>query len=389
MATTDAKPVPVKNAALHVGFPILDADGDLVAGASALDSEVSTDSGGFADCTNEAAEETTSSGMYELLLTAGEMNGDIVMVIVKSTEGKTTPMVFYPQEAGDINVNVETISADATAADNLELFFDGTGYNAANSTVGTATNLTTNNDKTGYTLSAGGVDAIWDEALSGHTTLATFGQVLNGLGARTGAVNDAGALSTDFDIDGLTETTNDHFNGQVMTFTTGALTGQSRVITDYVGAAQNCVFAEAWTEAPANNDEFVITNGGTYLGGTLSDVARLFVTILNASTGQLDSGSLTAGTIDAAAIATGAIDADALAADAVDEIWDEAMVEASSVPGVTGSFRAALQWMFALSRNKITQTATTQTLRNDADAGNIATAAVSDDGTTATRNEWA
>ena len=95
-----------------------------------------------------------------------------------------------------------------------------------------------------------------------------------------------------------------------------------------------------------------------------------------------------AGAIDAAAIATDAIDADALAADAVDEIWDEAMTETTGAPAVTASFREAFKWMFALSRNKITQTATTTTLRNDADGADLATSTVSDDATTYTRGEW-
>ena len=37
----------------------------------------------------------------------------------------------------------------------------------------------TNNDKTGYSLSASGIDAIWDEAQSGHTTSGTFGYYLD------------------------------------------------------------------------------------------------------------------------------------------------------------------------------------------------------------------
>lgn len=124
MATTDARPVPKKNVAYRVVFPILDADGDLVTGAAALDSEVSKDQGTFADCTNEATEIATSSGMYYLDLTSTEMNADCVAVIVKtSTSGaKTVPIVLYPEEDGDIRVNVTSIAADtitaaATAAD--------------------------------------------------------------------------------------------------------------------------------------------------------------------------------------------------------------------------------------------------------------------------------
>lgn len=98
MAASDAHPFPIKNRAFRVTFPILDADGDLVTGAAGLDSEVSKDGGTFTDCTNEATELATSSGVYYLDLTATEMNADTVAVIVKtSTSGaKTTTLVFYP-----------------------------------------------------------------------------------------------------------------------------------------------------------------------------------------------------------------------------------------------------------------------------------------------------
>lgn len=62
--------------------------------------------------------------------------------------------------------------------------------------------------------------------------------------------------------------------------------------------------------------------------------------------------------------------------------------EASGVPAATSSIKDKLNWLFALGRNKLTQTSTTQTLRNDADSGSIATAAVADDGTTASRAKW-
>ena len=62
--------------------------------------------------------------------------------------------------------------------------------------------------------------------------------------------------------------------------------------------------------------------------------------------------------------------------------------EPTGVPGATATLVAKLGWLAALARNKVTQTATTTTLRNDADGANIATATVSDDGSTFTRNEW-
>ena len=111
MAASDASPFPIKNQAFRVYFPILDADGDLVTGAGSLDSERSLDGGTFADCTNEATEIATSAGMYFLDLTAAEINTDCTAVIVKSTSGKTTPILLYPVTLADamLGVNVATL----------------------------------------------------------------------------------------------------------------------------------------------------------------------------------------------------------------------------------------------------------------------------------------
>jgi len=112
MASTDARPVAQKNVAYRVYFPILDADGDPVAGATGLDSEISKDAGTFADCTNEATEIATSSGMYYLDLTSTEMNADAVCIQIKtsSSGAKTTNIVLYPEEAGDIRVNATQLN---------------------------------------------------------------------------------------------------------------------------------------------------------------------------------------------------------------------------------------------------------------------------------------
>jgi len=120
MASSDATPFPIKNQAYRVTFPILDADGDLVTGATGLDSEVSKDAGTFADCTNEATEIATSSGVYYLDLTSTEMNADTVAIIVKttSTGAKTTTIVLYPITNGlDIPINVKYINGVAITGD--------------------------------------------------------------------------------------------------------------------------------------------------------------------------------------------------------------------------------------------------------------------------------
>jgi hypothetical protein len=72
----------------------------------------------------------------------------------------------------------------------------------------------------------------------------------------------------------------------------------------------------------------------------------------------------------------------------LDVMTVDTFAEAAAVPAATSTLKDKINWLFALARNKLTQTTTTQTLRNDADSGNVATSTVSDDGTTATRGEW-
>lgn len=53
--------------------------------------------------------------------------------------------------------------------------------------------VTTNNDKTGYALSAVGVDAIWDEPSAGHVTAGTYGATLILVGVSHTYTNDTTA----------------------------------------------------------------------------------------------------------------------------------------------------------------------------------------------------
>lgn len=62
--------------------------------------------------------------------------------------------------------------------------------------------------------------------------------------------------------------------------------------------------------------------------------------------------------------------------------------EPASPPAFGGTLKGAISWLLALARNKVTQTATTQLVRNDADSATIGTSSVSDDGTTYTRGKF-
>lgn len=218
MSATDARPIPLKNAAYRVYFPILDADGDLVTAAASLDSERSLDGGTFADCTNEATEVATGSGVYFLDLTAAEMNTDCTVVIVKTgTAGaKTTVLTLYPQELDDIRVAVTHWVSTAVAAptvagvpevdvthvagsaqasiatqasvDAVDNFIDteiaDIQARLPAALVGgrMASNAEVVGDKTGYALTSAEEDAIvnkvWDELTAEARTAGSYGQLL-------------------------------------------------------------------------------------------------------------------------------------------------------------------------------------------------------------------
>lgn len=75
-------------------------------------------------------------------------------------------------------------------------------------------------------------------------------------------------------------------------------------------------------------------------------------------------------------------------AQVLDVFTVDTFAEPLAVPSATASLVDMIHWNFTVARNKLTQTATTTTLRNDADSATIASAQVSDDGTTFTRGEY-
>jgi len=68
----------------------------------------------------------------------------------------------------------------------------------------------------------------------------------------------AGTLSTTQCSSNLSEATDDHYIGRIITFTSGVLSGQSSDITDYVGTNGVLTFT-ALTEAAGSSDSFKLT----------------------------------------------------------------------------------------------------------------------------------
>ncbi len=73
----------------------------------------------------------------------------------------------------------------------------------------------------------------------------------------------------------------------------------------------------------------------------------------------------------------------------VDQIWAKTMGELAGVPAINAAALDKLQWAFTMMRNKVTQTATVQTVLKDDGSTTLATSTMSDDGTTFSRGKFA
>jgi len=169
-------------------------------------------------------------------------------------------------------VDVVSISDDATAANNAELAFDGgSGYGFTGCTMpwNAAWDAEVQSEVNDglvafFTSSAQLVDDIWDEVLTkaahnvANSAAKYMRQVKQSVSVSESAINDPGAAATTtvFNTD-LTEA-DDFWNDCVLVFTSGSLAGQAKPIADFANANGTITLDEALTSIPADNDEFVI-----------------------------------------------------------------------------------------------------------------------------------
>jgi hypothetical protein len=213
---------------------------------------------------------------------------------------------------GNVTGSVNSVTTGVTVTTNN----DKTGYSLTQAfptnfsslsiTAGGAVTVGTNNDKTGYTLtvtpptSADIADAVWDEALSGHTTAGSAGK----------ALADAGSAG------------------------------------------------DPWSTAVP----------GAYSAGSAGYILGT----------NLDATVSSRSTLTAAAVNTEVVDA--LNVDTYAE-------PGSGAPGATISLAQKIGYLYKAFRNKVTQTSTEYKLFADDEATVHQKATVSDDGTTFTRGE--
>ena len=187
----DSHPFPIYNARYRLVVPLLDADGDPIS-PSSPDSEVSQNQGTFADCTNEATEIATSSGVVYLDLTAAEMDTKCSTVRIQSTGAKTTIAVLYPVRmpvlrAGTAQAGAATtITLDASASA-IDDFYNGCWVNCTNDTPsGVAGQCRRITDYVGSTKVAT-VEAAWGTNPSSSTTFEVLVPETAGVAAWAGS----------------------------------------------------------------------------------------------------------------------------------------------------------------------------------------------------------
>lgn len=330
MAASDSQPVPKKNVAFRLVFPIYKNDGTLISGATGLDSEISKDCGNFADCTNEATE-IQSSGWYYIDLTSTEMNADSVIINTKtSSTGAINPgTIMYPEESGDIRADATMLSGDATAADNAEAFFDGTGYAGTNNTIPTVTGVTN-----GVTLANDAItSAKFDESTAFPLKMTDSG------------TSELARVGTD--RDSITD-----------------ISDQIDAVATAIGTAQ---------------DDLDILTGVD--GATLATLQANYAPAVAGDEMVLGADAITATTFSVSALA-------AIQAEVEAVMSTVARDENSAVPPSGASLADKLTWLVTLLRNKRTQDDTTETVYADDGTTPIATASKTVSSGTLTRGAY-
>lgn len=216
-----------------------------------------------------------------------------------------------------------------------------------------AVQVGTNNDKTGYSIS-GTLNTLDDLENLAQTDVVTSGAIQTAVGA---VVNV-----------GIVQNLNTIDDGAIKaaTIEAGALNGKG----DWNIGKTDYVLTQTF---PANFADMSITLTTGLVDITQAAADKSWSTTTRVLTAGTNLNDLSAAQVNN---------------EVLDVLTVDTFAELGGVPAATSTILDKISWVFSLSRNKWTQTNTTVSLRNDAQSGDIATAAVSDDNTTFTRDEY-
>lgn len=274
--------LPNANAAANGGLPTVDANNAVKVQSGTGSNQISLSSGlvTLAGVTHTGAvipTVTTVNGLASGVITATSIAADAITA-AKIADGAIDAATFA---AGAINaaaiaadaITDAKVASDVTIASVTGAVGSVTG-NVGGNVVGSVGSVTTVSDKTGYSLSTAGIQAIWDRAVSTLTTSGSIGKLI---------------------VDNLNATISSVYNR--------------------LGAPTSADLATDIAALQADTD----------------DIQTRLPSGLNSGNITAHVVSIANNAITAAAIATNAIDADALATDAITEIGTGISVSAPTV----------------------------------------------------------
>lgn len=313
---------PKKNAAFTVYLPILDADGDPVAGAAALSSTISGDGAAFAAGPTPVDK---GEGFYSIALSAAQMNFDNIAGVLKTTTGgaKNTPFSIYTstRQLDDLafpNVSGRGIDVDTLGGVEADVTRWLTATPDALSAGKVPADVKLWLAVAPSALNAGLVQADVERWLNAVPNALLQGRVPAHTGTAVGTA-DSGTTTTVVDAE-RTEADTDYWVGALLLFTSGTLIGQTRLVTAFNPATDTLTFAPATTVAVGTQTYILLPAGR-------ADVQLWLGALVNALiAGRVDTsvGAMAADVVTAAAIATDAIGAAEFAQGAADKVWSSA-----------------------------------------------------------------
>lgn len=251
---------------------------------------------------------------------------------------------------------------------------------------GGAVTVGTNNDKTGYGLAANAVDAaqftqaaadkvwtsttrtlsafstalaqsVWDVLASAVAVASSIGlQLKTNVDATISSRASAASLTT---LQADTDDIQTRLPAALVSGRIDASVGAMATDTLTAGALATSAVTEIQTAIAAGSVAAVVGAVGSVTGNVGGSLGSLGATAKTDVKTQIT---------------------DALAVDTY--------AEAGAVPAATSTLKDKINWLFLLARNKITQTATTEVVRNDGDTVSVGTNTVSDSAGTFTRGKW-
>lgn len=231
-----------------------------------------------------------ADGWYDYTVATGDVDtvGEVAFVVQDSSlclpvfvRGYVVEEAIYDalfaasSAAFDANqrVDVAAIAGTAQTARDLGasvLLSPGTGTGQISLASGAVTAGTVS-DKTGYRLSAAGVDDVWDEAIADHTTEGSFGQRFQN--AQVGTATAGSATSITLDTTGRSSTT-DFYKGSLIVITGGTGAGQARFCTAYDGGT-GIATVGTWATNPDATSDYVIIPFDEIVGATAPTAAQV------------------------------------------------------------------------------------------------------------------